>query len=396
MFRRAKSNMSLLPQYFQKLVESCPDIIIAVDKHGTITFYNDGARQNLGFSPEEVLGKNVIEIYPHIDEARRVMGAMRTEAGEGKGRVRNFETIFKTKKGEKIPVAISASIIYDDEGEESGSIGFAKDIRELRRRDQLATLCELAIGLSHEINNSLEVLVNQVAMLQKYVGKVATDEDYVVEADRLECVASQIRKIQDITGRIGQMAEEGEYDTKEYLNGRMMTDLHVDGSKTWPERAQPDSEHPLSGIRILVVDDDAGICQSLKDLLEEERCSVETAPSGVAAMEWLDRQVFDVVLSDVVMPDLDGYQLYQAVKKKLPNLPVVLMTAFNYDRDHIIKRSCLEGLQGVIFKKPVNPMILKKLLLQQCRVDQANGQPSVAPQSGATRGENAKPIEQRR
>jgi len=50
----------LLPQYFQKLVESCPDIIIAVDNQGTITFYNDGARQNLGFSPEEVLGKNVL------------------------------------------------------------------------------------------------------------------------------------------------------------------------------------------------------------------------------------------------------------------------------------------------------------------------------------------------
>jgi CheY-like chemotaxis protein len=63
------------------------------------------------------------------------------------------------------------------------------------------------------------------------------------------------------------------------------------------------------------------------------------------------------VLSDVVMPDMDGYQLYQTVKKQTPDLPVVLMTAFNYDRDHIIKRSCLEGLQGVIFKKPVNPVL---------------------------------------
>jgi len=43
------------------------------------------------------------------------------------------------------------------------------------------------------------------------------------------------------------------------------------------------------------------------------------------------------------------------------------MTAFNYDKDHIIKRSCLKGLQGVIFKKPVNPVMLKKVLLQQCR-----------------------------
>jgi hypothetical protein len=47
------------------------------------------------------------------------------------------------------------------------------------------------------------------------------------------------------------------------------------------------------------------------------------------------------------------------------------MTAFNYDKDHIIKRSCLEGLQGVIFKKPVNPVLLKKLLLQQCRLQAA-------------------------
>src|SRR5918999_3611563 len=293
--------MSLLPQYFQKLVESCPDIIISVDNQGTITFYNDGARQNLGFSTEEILGKNVLEIYPSIDEARKVMAAMRADEGNGKGRVRNFETTFKTKKGGSIPLAISASNIYDEEGREAGSIGFAKDIRELRRRDQLATLCEFAIGWSHEINNSLEVLVNQVEMLRKYVGRVATDEDYIVESERLESVASQVKKIQDITGRIGQMAEEGEYGTKEYLNGTMMTDLHVDGSKKWLERTKADSRHPLSGLRVLVVDDDAGICQSLKDLLEEERCTIETAASGVFAMEWLDRQQFDVVLSDVVM-----------------------------------------------------------------------------------------------
>jgi PAS domain S-box-containing protein len=376
--------MSLLPQYFQKLVESCPDIIIAVDKQGTIIFYNDGARRNLGFLPEEVLGKTVLEVYPSIDEARKVMAAMRTDEVESKGKVSNFETTFKTKKGERIPVAISASIIYDENDQEAGSIGFAKDIRELRRRDQLATLCEFAIGLSHEINNSLEVLVNQVELLQKYVGRVATDEDYIVESERLECVGSQIKKIQDITGRIGQMADEGDYGTKEYLNGKMMMDLHVDSSAKCAERLKAEARYPLAGLKILVADDDPEICQSLKDLLEEERCSVETATSGIFAMEWLGRQAFDVVLSDVVMPDMDGYQLYQTVKKQTPHLPVVLMTAFNYDRDHIIKRSCLEGLQGVIFKKPVNPVLLKKLLLQQCRPEQSNARPSTSAKDAAT------------
>ncbi len=359
--------MSLPVQYFQKLVESCPDIIIAVDRKGTITFYNDGARENLGFTQDEVLGKNVTEVYPSREEARRVMAAMRAADSDGRGRVSNFETIFKTKRGEQIPVAISASIIYDDQGREGGSIGFAKDIREIRRRDQLATLCEIAIGMSHEINNSLEVIVNQVAMLQKYIGRAATDEDYLAETDRLNSVTSQISKIQDITDRIGQMADEGEYGTKEYLGGRLMTDLHVDHEQERCERPKPDARHPLSALRILVVDDDAAICQSLRDLLEEECCCVETAPSGIQAMELLKRARFDVVLSDVVMPDMDGYQLYQAVKNTLPGLPIVLMTAFNYDKDHIIKRSCLEGLQGVIFKKPINPVVLKKLLLKQCR-----------------------------
>lgn len=359
--------MPLSVQYFQKLVESCPDIIISVDRNGTVTFYNDGARQNLGFTPDEVLGKNVTEIYPSREEARRVMAAMRAEDNDGRGRVSNFETIFKTKKGEKIPVAISASIIYEDNGQESGSIGFAKDIREIRHRDQLATLCEIAIGMSHEINNSLEVLVNQVAMLQKYIGRAASDEDYIIENDRLNSVASQIRKIQDITARISQMAGEGEYGTKEYLGGRLMTDLHVNIEKQKCDRQRSDTRHPLRALRILVVDDDAEICQSLRDLLEEECCCVETAPSGVQAMDLLKRKQFDVVVSDVVMPDMDGYQLYQAVKNTLPGLPVLLMTAFNYDKDHIIKRSCLEGLQGVIFKKPINPVLLKKLLLKQCR-----------------------------
>lgn len=376
--------MALPVQYFQKLVESCPDIIISVDKQGIITFYNDGARENLGFSYEEVLGKNVLEIYPSLEEARKVMAAMRGNNRGGKGHVRNFETVFKTKRGEKIPVAISAAITYDEDGNEIGSIGFAKDIREIRRRDQLVTLAEVAIGVSHEINNSLEVVVNQIEMLRQYVGRAATDEDYLVESERLDSLASQVERIQDITGRISQMSEEGEYGTKEYLHGKMMTDLHVDEFANPCERPKADARYPLSGLKVLIVDDDARICDSLKDLLEGERCCIETAATGVHAMEWLQRQSFDLILSDVVMPDMDGYELYQAVKGSTPKLPVVLMTAFNYDKDHIIKRSCLEGLQGVIFKKPVNPAMLKKILLQQCRPERIGQNSAPSTPSAAT------------
>lgn len=359
-------SMSLPPQYFQKLVESCLDIIIAVDKQGTIIFYNDGARQNLGFTHEEMLGKSVMEIYPTREEARKVMAAMRRGEAGNKGKVCTFETVFKTKRGEQIPVAISASVIYDERGSEIGSIGFAKDIREIRRRDQLATLCEIAIGLSHEINNSLEVLVNHLNLLQQYVGRVATDEDYIVESERLESVEQQLRKIQEITRRIGEMAEEGEYGTKEYMGGKMMTDLGAKGEVKAKEGDGEEDRCSLEGLRLLVVDDDLGVCHSLKALLQGERCAVEIAASGRKAMGILEKREFDLILSDVVMPDMDGYELYHAAKKKFPALPVVLMTAFYYDKDHVIKRSCLEGLQGVIFKKPIDPVRLKKVILEQC------------------------------
>ena len=72
----------------------------------------------------------------------------------------------------------------------------------------------------------------------------------------------------------------------------------------------------------------------------------------------------DAVISDVVMPEMDGYEFYLHVKQEMPQIPVVLMTAYYYDKDHIIKRSKLKGLEGAIFKKPVNPAKLRQMLIR--------------------------------
>src|SRR5262249_47653243 len=145
----------------------------AVDRHGIITFYNDGARQTLGYTPDDVLGQHVTRLYPDLAEARKVMDAMKAGQG-GRGRVRNFDTTFVTKTAERIPVAISGSIIGGDGGP-VGSIGFAKDLREIRRHDRAVTLAEVAVGLAHEINNPLEVLVNNLNLLACYIERVSTD-----------------------------------------------------------------------------------------------------------------------------------------------------------------------------------------------------------------------------
>jgi len=104
-------------------------------------------------------------------------------------------------------------------------------------------------------------------------------------------------------------------------------------------------------------------------VLLDERCLVFTANGGIEALAVLATETVDVVLSDVVMPDMDGYDLYMELKERLPQTPVVLMTAYYYDKDHVIKRSRLEGLDQVIFKKPIDPKRLKAILEQVSKRD---------------------------
>jgi PAS domain S-box-containing protein len=339
--------------YLEQLIESSPDIVVAADRSGTVIFYNDGAEKNLGYSAAEMLGANVTKLYSSIDEARRVMDAMRSDEWGGPGKVKNFETVFVDRWGERLPVAISGSILYDDAGLEIGSIGFAKDIHEIRRRDRLATLGEVAVAVCHEINNPLEVILNQVELLDHFICDTASDERAIVEEERIEAMRREISKIQEIINQLVEMAKGAQYGTREYHAGTQMTDL--------APRSSARGQRALVGLRILVVDDDMGVCRSIHDLLAEEGCEVIMASGGSEALKVLDRVPVDLVISDVVMPDLDGYDLFTEVKRRGPT-PVLLMTGYYYDRDHVIKRSRLEGLEGVLFKKPVNPERLKTLV----------------------------------
>ena len=351
--------------YFERLLEDSPDIIVAVDREGVITFYNDGARQTLGYGPTDVLGQHVTRLYPDLAEARKVMAAMRAGQGGHPGRVRNFETVFVTKSGERIPVAISGSIIA---GGESGSIGFAKDLREIRRHDQLVTLAEVAVGLAHEINNPLEVLVNNLNLLAGYIERVSTDEDFIVESERLDSTQTAVDRIQQIVTTLTDLAQGTEYSTREYLHGTQMLDLRpLDARRAaaGPRTTRRDPEH--EGMRILVVDDDLGVCQSLRDLLTQEGCEVLVATGGREALERVAQQPVDLVLSDVVMPDLDGHEVFQRMQEEHPGVPVVLMTAFHFDKDHIIKRSKLEGLEDVLYKKPIDPPRLREIIKRHGR-----------------------------
>jgi len=360
--------LTLDDNYLQRLIESSPDIVIAVDREGTIIYYNDGARRNLRFTAQEIIGQKIDRIYPTMDEARRVMKAMR---GSSDGRISNFETVFRDKDGVQIPCMISGSVICDALGTEIGSIGYARDIRTMRRKEQLATCGEIAVSLAHEINNPLEAITNNIELLARCVESHLTDSELVVENERLDSIRGGIMRVQAIVRRLDDMTRRGVYETRDYLQGKKMADLaprengHAQRSNgAHKPSVGPQEDWPLAGMSIVVLDDDLAVVNSLGDILRAERCIVHTATLPSSAFGILRNVKIDAVVSDVVMPEMDGYEFYMKVKEEMPHLPVILMTAYNYDKDHILKRSRLRGLEGALFKKPVNPGKLRQMLSQ--------------------------------
>jgi CheY-like chemotaxis protein len=80
--------------------------------------------------------------------------------------------------------------------------------------------------------------------------------------------------------------------------------------------------------RILLVDDDPRVRQTMATLLRTVGQQVVEADGGVAALALLGEQSFDLVFTDLGMPDMTGWQVAEAVKRHDPALPVVLITGW--------------------------------------------------------------------
>jgi len=74
------------------------------------------------------------------------------------------------------------------------------------------------------------------------------------------------------------------------------------------------------------------------------------AGNGAEAISMMENDDFDLVLSDIKMPDKSGYDVFAAARKKANAVPVILMTGFGYDPNHSIVRASQEGLAAVLFK----------------------------------------------
>lgn len=108
--------------------------------------------------------------------------------------------------------------------------------------------------------------------------------------------------------------------------------------------------------KLLIVDDEQDITDPLKDYLESYGFSVATALDGQSALEHLTKHTVDLVMTDVKMPNIDGYELIANMAKNFPMIKIFILSGFAAIDDKEIK-----SIPGVVaFEyKPLPP---KKIL----------------------------------
>src|SRR5512142_1268947 len=121
--------------------------------------------------------------------------------------------------------------------------------------------------------------------------------------------------------------------------------------------------------RILVVDDEEIVRESLGGWLEKDGYFVATAPEGTTALQRLDAEPWSVLIVDLKMPGIDGMQGLAQAKKKAPDLAVVMMTAFA-TVDTAVAAMKLGAYDYLV--KPFDPeelsLMMQKIVAQQSLV----------------------------
>ena len=111
--------------------------------------------------------------------------------------------------------------------------------------------------------------------------------------------------------------------------------------------------------RILVVDDDQGILDSTKQILEIDGYEVETAATGGEGLKKIETAFFNLALFDIKLPDLDGTELLERAHKLRPGMKKIMVTGYASLENSVISLNA--GADAYILK-PVDPdMLLAKV-----------------------------------
>lgn len=184
-----------------------------------------------------------------------------------------------------------------------------------------ATGC-VANEVLDEINAPLgDILVDASALMEDYIGH--------------DDLRHRLQGICDNVARIRESIRQAARPAAGLLGAKMKTAA---------------TDPVLCGKNILVIDDEEAIRTAVRDVLGKHGAIVQVACDGAEGLECIKQRSYDLVISDIKMPNHDGYQIFAAVKDATPNCPVIFMTGFGYDPSHSIIRARQHGLAAVLYK----------------------------------------------
>lgn len=227
--RSVASELRKTKEFLESLIEASVDAIVAADLKGTIILYNKGAERIYGHTREEVLGiMHVSRLYPD-GVAREVMRRIRADDWGGVGRLDDMRSHAVDKEGNRIPISLSAAMIYEH-GEPTATVGIFTDLREkllteerlaqaqrkLELSEKQALLAELAGTAAHELNQPLTSVMGYGELLIRRLPPGTPERNAAqVIMQEAERMANLVRKIGKIT----------RYETKSYVGDQRILDL---------------------------------------------------------------------------------------------------------------------------------------------------------------------------
>ena len=126
---------------------------------------------------------------------------------------------------------------------------------------------------------------------------------------------------------------------------------------------------------ILLVEDEINLARSLHFNLEQEGYLVRATPSGREALQWLDSDHFDLIVLDIMIEEMDGFEVARRVRRQDQRLPILMLTARTAEADRVL------GLELGADDYLVKPFHLRELLLRVRRMLQRScwyaGQPEI-------------------
>lgn len=112
--------------------------------------------------------------------------------------------------------------------------------------------------------------------------------------------------------------------------------------------------------KILFIDDEETLASKIKQILEFENFEVQYESSGISALEYLNNNAPDLIICDIMMPEMDGFQFYEAFQKlESKNIPFIFLSA-NYKLDEFKNRINLETED--FLSKPISRTDLLKAI----------------------------------